>query len=372
MSQKELQRLISLTFDENPEIRKKTAKELSALDDPGALFALLELTYDKDESVKQIARKILDKKQSKKTEDLISFSEIFSTKSEEGESKERIAKDKKRKLLHPIELIFEKRLGKNSEVVKKKMMPSLERVYLKAINKSTPSVSDSERKEAVQEFLTTYLDAISDVNSISDKIEITEPVDSLEALEHVSSKASLDGAHVETIIKEVDTVTSEPNEEIGHEKFLENVPDSMFKKAYEIMMYSGGDSKLMKKEMRRMIKNTERDIKLAFKLAHDKFKENKVTKLTEIKERMRNVITDDLVIVSKETIEFKKPRSSKFALRFLVQDPQGNEGVLYLFEGRGENLSEGMKIKIHKGYVKVINDETALTIASKGSVYIVV
>lgn len=370
MSQKDLQKLISLTFDEDPDVRRKAAKSLENVDDPGALFALLELTYDKDESVKNIAKKILEKKESSRSE-LVPLSELLSFKAESKPGKkETTITDKKKKLLHPIELLFEKHLGKEkAEIVKRKMMPSLEKVYLKSLKKTTTTSSD-ERREAVQEFLTSYLDAISDVPS--EKIECEDAVDSLETLEHVSAKTSLDESKVESIINEVDSFKETYNEEKEHEKFLGSVPDSMFKKAYEIMMYSEGDSKLMKTEMKRMIKNAERDIRMAFQLAKDKFKENKITKLTDIKERMRNIITDDLTIISKEIIEFKKPRSSKFALRFLLQDPQGNEGVLYLFNGRGENLSEGMKIKIIKAYAKIINEETALTIGSSGNVYIVV
>ena len=371
-----LHKLISLTFDEDPEVRKKAAKDLSIVDDPGAIFALLELTYDKDNAVKETAKKILDEMNSKDS-GLIPLSELFPYKPAGSDIRDEKAASlsKKKRLLHPIELLFEKHLGKEkAEIVKRKMMPSLERVYLRSIKGKTKEVSYDERKEAVQEFLTTYLDAISDVPSTHEDhtVECETAVDSLEALEHISSKISLDDQKIDSIIQEADSVTEEPDEDKEHEKFLNTAPDSLFKKAYEIMMYSGGDSKLMKTEMKRMIENTERDIKMAFLLAKEKFKENKVTKLTDIKEKMRNINTDDLTIASKETIEFKKPRSSKFALRFLLKDPQENEGVLYLFNGRGENLSEGMKIKIVKGYVKIINDETALTVGKAGNVYIVV
>ncbi|MDD5022565.1 MAG: HEAT repeat domain-containing protein [Candidatus ainarchaeum sp.] len=380
MSNRDLQKLISMTFDEDPEVRKRTAKKLSILDDPGALFALIELSYDKDDSVRDTVKRILEKKQSQKTEDILSFSELFSYKEDvQSPVSEEEQSDKKKRLLHPIELIFERRLGSKSEIVKKKMMPSLEKVYLKAVSKNGPA-SETERKSAVQEFLTTYLDAISDINSssetsfiketIKEKIECRDTIDSLEALEHVSSKSSLDEEHINSILKEADELL--PNSEEEQETFLKDAPDSIFKKAYELMMYSGGDIKLMKKEMKRMMRNAERDIKLAFRLASQKFREHKLTKITEIREKMRNIYTDDLLIISKEPIEFKKPRSSTNALRILVEDPQGNEGVIYLFDGRGETLSKGMKIKIEKGYAKVINDETALTIGSSGRVYIVV
>lgn len=379
LQKKDLQRLISLTFDEDPEVRKGAAKSLEQTDDPGALFALLELTYDKEESVKETARKILEKKGSSRSE-LVPLSELLSYRPEEKDQEQEIElSDTKKKLLHPIELLFEKHLGKEkAEIVKRKMMPSLEKVYFRS--KKAKIISSDERRVAVQEFLTNYLDAISDSHpdreeedtAPESKLKCEDAVDSLEHLEQVSSGVSIDGEKAESIIKEMESIKEEYSEEKEHEKFLDNAPEGIFRKAYEIMMYSGGDIKLMKKEMRRMIKNTERDIKMAFYLAKEKFKENRITKLTDIKEKMRNIVTDDLTIISMEKVEFKKPRSSSFALRFLVTDPQENEGVLYLFDGKGEVLDKGMKIKVVKGYAKVISGETALTVGTGGNVYIVV
>jgi len=42
----DINKLVSLTFDENPEVRKKAAKSLGNLDDPAAVFALVELSYE--------------------------------------------------------------------------------------------------------------------------------------------------------------------------------------------------------------------------------------------------------------------------------------------------------------------------------------
>jgi len=413
MYRNNLERLISLTFDEDSNVRKKTALELAKVDDPGALFALLELTHDKDESVRDAAIDILEKnRKNKPKEDLMSFSELFSystnvdkkSKSKPG----KIITDKKRKLLHSIELIFERKLGKNSDLVKKKMMPSLEKAYFNALSEGKSSKREG-RREGVQKFLLNYLTLMKSSNNseiytnleaqpsnssptldTSDNLDNLDNIDnkedsnpnvqieqegSLDSLDQVSShNSSLTGGNIERALNEVlnSEVNSTDDKEHEHENFLKNVPDSLFKKAYEIMMYSGGDKSLMKKEMKRMIRLTEQDIKLAFRLAHQKFKENKITKLTDIVDKMRNITTDVLTIKSKEVVEFKKPRSTKYAVRFLLQDSNGGEGVLYLFDGKGDSLVDGLNIKIEKGYAKVINDETSLILGSRGSIYIVV
>ena len=71
-----LNELISLTFDSNPEVRRQAALELSHYDDPGANFAILELTYDKDVRVSMTAREILDKRKASQPQ-LMSFADVF-------------------------------------------------------------------------------------------------------------------------------------------------------------------------------------------------------------------------------------------------------------------------------------------------------
>ncbi len=383
-SKQELQKLISLTFDESPEVRKKAAISLSRIDDdPGAMFALVELGYDKDPSVRDVANRILDKKKTTKSE-VMSFSEIFSYKPQEQKESEDVITEKRRRILSPIERIFERKLGKEkAEIVKKKMIPTLEKVYMR--NRIEPQqkteVMETERKEALQQFLTTYLDAISDLNGSSSEIseqthleeeELThvESADSIDLLDNVSATGEARD-NVENIMKEVDSVKEETPEELDN-KFFSEAPDTLVKRAYEVMMYSGGDQKMMKKEMRRMLRSAAHDIKLAFKLAREKFQEYRIVKLSELREKMRNVTTDTLIVQTVEEVEFKKARSSTSAIRIVAEDSQGGEGVIYLFEGRGQSIEKGMQIKIEKGYVKVINGETALTISSRGNVYIVV
>ena len=149
-SKQELQKLISLTFDESPEVRKKAAISLSRIDDdPGAMFALVELGYDKDPSVRDVANRILDKKKTTKSE-VMSFSEIFSYKPQEQKESEDVITEKRRRILSPIERIFERKLGKEkAEIVKKKMIPTLEKVYMR--NRIEPQqkteVMETERKK---------------------------------------------------------------------------------------------------------------------------------------------------------------------------------------------------------------------------------
>jgi len=400
-AQGDLSKLVSLTFDESPKIRIEAAESLGKLDDPAALFALVDLSYDKEPEVRKKAQEILDKKK-KTEEEVMSFAEIFSRgkkkekeKEKEKEKKKQESLSKKEKIMSPINNLFEKRLGKEkAEKVRLKMMPTIEKLYKKSGNRGR--INEEHGKEVIQEFLTNYLEAVSGVNGDS---ETAIPQEQIEPEASVSTKVEVpetevvetiagDGTAVEqldevgTNERKLDKVSSEIMdieandfaEMKEEENFESDLPDTFFKKAYETMMLSDGDDDVMKGEMKRMIAQAQKDIKLAYKIAKDKFKQRKITDITKIKDGMRNINTDILTVVEVESMEYQKTKKQKaIAKRAIVADDEGNEGVLYLFDDRGEGLGPQMKIKIVKGYAKTFDfsGETALTISKKGNVYIV-
>ena len=396
----DLNKLISLTFDESPEVRIKAAESLEKLDDPGAVFALVELSYDKEPKVRERAENALLKKK-KEEKEVLSFAELFSQGKKQGDKKEKMTQDKKEKLLSPISAMFERRLGKEkAERVKNKMMPTIEKIYHKT--SKTPKgkkISEDSGRKVIQEFLTGYLEAISDIdheNGIDSTPEAVreqiKDIHEVEAEETVAETVpdegtAKDGAlELEEVGKEsaVDRVSADiqriENDEYiemeGEKVVMDTLPNTFFKKAYESMMVSDGDEDIMKKEMDRMLKSAEKDLKLAFKVAKKKFKEKKITNITNIKDGTRNINTDLLDVKEVENIEYVKNKRSKekaVATRIVVNDENGNEGVVYLFDGRGMPVQPGMKIKVVKGQAKTFDfsGETGLTVGKRGDVYII-
>ncbi|MEW6036384.1 MAG: HEAT repeat domain-containing protein [Candidatus Micrarchaeota archaeon] len=377
-----INKLVSLTFDENPEVRKHAARSLGEINDPAAVFALVELSFDKDPGVRETAQQYLEKK--KQTEpELMSFANIFNKKDEKAEEPEAEA-EAKEKMLRPITQIFEKRLGKEkAEMARSKLMPTIDRVYQKAHQPQGKKKDDHGRK-AMQEFLTSYLEVMSDLDRIGD---LPQPAPQAppaqaghapEAPAEPQPEGGLEG-ELEVVGKETDklgfeasTLELQEMEEIKEREEIEHLPDTFFKKAYETMMVSGGDEDVMRQEMNRMIEEARREIGLAFRLAKKRFKEMKITNITKIKDGMRNVNTELLVVKSMENIEYQKTKKQKdMAQRVLVNDEQGNEGILYFFDNRGAILQAGMRIKVVKGLAKAFSGETALTLGKKGNVYIV-
>ena len=389
--QESINRLVSLTFDENPEIRKQAAKSLGERDDPAAVFALVELSFDKDSSVRQIAQEYLDKRKHAEPE-LMSFANIFSsgTKKEDAKGNEPIPTDAKEKMLRPITQIFEKRLGKEkAEAVKSKMMPTIEKIYLKTVhNQGSKKKNDEHGRKAMQEFLTSYLEVMSDIDQIGGEAsappEAVEPIppsaepsfqpeetkeDLSSELEEVGKQTRLDN-----VSSEIATIETQEIAELKEEEEIEKLPETFFKKAYEMMMLSGGDEGIMRREMNRMLTDVKREIFLAFKLAKKKFKEVRITNITKIKDGMRNINTEVLIVKSIDSLQYHKTKKQPATLtRVLVNDETGNEGILYLFDGRGVDLKQFMRIKVVRGVAKTFDfsGETALVLGKKGHVYIV-
>jgi len=373
------------------------AQLLGKSDDPAAIFALMELAYDKDLKVKEIAQDLLDQKKKSESE-VMSFAEIFNNRNPEQpvEGESQVSFDaKKAKLLSPITRLFEKKLGKEkADQIKSKMMPAIEKVYLKSVGSAQKPDEETGRK-AMQEFLTSYLEAMSDLESIDGK-NIMEVANESNAKVIVDNPSLLPAGSIDhdlqtvgnqagefdekavlemdTLSEEISQIKAEEMASFKEENEIRSLPDTILKRAYEVAMLSEGDDDILKSEMSSMIKKATRDIRDAFGYAKKKFKSVKLTHLTKIKDGMMNINTDVLDVLSIESKEYlvkKRTGEKSIQTRVLVRDEDGAEAVLYLFDARGVNLAGGMKIKISKGYVKTISGETAITVGKRGNVYIV-
>jgi len=410
-----INKLVSLTFDESPEVRKQAAKSLGAVGDPAAVFALVELTYDKDPSVREVAQKYLEKK--KQTEpELMSFATIFSSGAKK-EDKADESSEARERVLRPITQIFERRLGKErAEAARNKMMPTIEKIYQKAHEHGGSKKKHEEAgRKVMQEFLTSYLEVMSDLDRIGDgthlvsEAQVVQPQIQEEqagepdepeiheeqptrqvaqepqaqqprapeqpnALSDQLDEVGKQSGELDKVSTEIASLETQEMEELKERQEIEHLPDTFFKKAYETMMLSGGDEDVMHQEMERMATEAKKEIGLAFRLAKSRFKELNVTNITKIRDGMRNINTDLLVVKSSESMEYQKTKKVKAMLtRVVVNDEAGNEGIIYLFEDRGTTIRPAMRIKVVKGQAKVFDfsKETALTVGKKGNVYIV-
>ncbi|MCP4646874.1 MAG: HEAT repeat domain-containing protein [bacterium] len=391
-----LHELISLTFDSDPHVRKQAAVELAKYDAPGAMFALVELTYDKDRGVRETVSKLLEELKANNSEpELMSFAEVFrkgkngeKKKEEEKEPEEKKVESVKEKMLRPIEKMFEKKLGKEkAEEMKKRMMPTIEKMYIKAM-KTEGEGENGESTKAVQEMLSGYLDVVAGSEELKEGVEEEEEDKEVgqqslaDELGLVSSKE----VKPEAIFKEVEVGALEDEAALmdiptPEEKWMLEKPEgesasgqTVFKLAFDTMMASKGDEKVMKKAMKKMLKNTEDQIKMAFDVAKKRYTEVNITNITELKSGMKNISTGTLYVKNMEHKDYQRTKTKKDTFtRIVVADQEGNEGVVYLFEQRGAPIRPGMKLKIEKGFAKTYDwsGETAMTVSKKGKIYII-
>jgi hypothetical protein len=364
-----LEKYISLTFDEDPKVRKMAAEKLANIDDPAATFALLELCYDKNEEVREVARKALNIHKPG-IHETVSLSDIFSSQQEQ-EKKQNI--DDEEQTMLNIEKLFDKKLGKDATDIKKKMLPTIKKLLFNAAKANADST--------LQEMLPQYLDIVSKIKKINESEEknrVEERKEEVERNEQIESDESeIDeigsGIKEGRIAKEVEEVMNIDGIDEEPIKLVDDnsIPSHILK----VFMLSGGDEQVLNQEIKRIRKKFEEELEIAVRLAKKRFKKHNITKLSELKDGMRNVNTSILLVkdVKRGTYQKSKRKIEQY-LRILVEDESGAEGVVYLFGGRGKEILPGMKIKVEKGIVKTFSfsGETAIAVPKKGYIYIVV
>ncbi len=383
-----LHELISLTFDSEPKVRKQAAIELAKYDAPGAMFALVELTYDRNKGVQETARELLEELKGRSGPELMSFAEVFS-KGENGEKKDEPEKKTqetaKEKMLAPIEKLFEKKLGKEKgEVMKKRMMPTIEKMYLRAMKEEGGEKKISAGGEkAVQEMLSGYLDMVAGSEENMSGAEEKEL-----GQQSLADELGLVGTKElkpEAVFKEAEVGALEDESQVdvepsAEERWMAEKADeetagtTVFRLAFDTMMASKGNEKVMQKAMKKMLKNTEGQIKMAFDVAKNRYKELNITDITAIRSGMRNINTGTLYVKFMEHKDYQRTKTKKDTFtRLVVADQGGNEGVIYLFDERGNPIKPGMRLKVEKGFAKTYDwsGETAVTVSKKGSIYII-
>ncbi|MFH1094812.1 MAG: HEAT repeat domain-containing protein [Candidatus Micrarchaeota archaeon] len=135
-----IDRLVSLTYDADPLVRKKATIELSRIDDPRAIFALLELSADKDQQIKELALAGLGNFKEEK-EAIVDLEKIFEAKAE-GKASEQDIEATKSKMMPSIEKIFSKH-----KASKDRLMPSIEKLFTWMNSGGSRGVVSPPRKE---------------------------------------------------------------------------------------------------------------------------------------------------------------------------------------------------------------------------------
>jgi hypothetical protein len=376
--QKEVARLISLTFDSNPKVRIATARKLAEINDPGATLAMLELASDRNKEVAKTANEGLAKMREHKP-DMLPLTELFKGvdlsggKKEEPEPKAMLEEEMKlkEKMLDPLQKEFEKSMGKEKA---EQLKPKLFELAFMHKDKSTfqnllthvmnlyGAQKEEKHEEKEQKHEAPKHEAQKQEEPKKEDIGLAEAG----FAEPSAEAAGLIGREAEDMTK--DSLFTEEEK-----KVIEEGEPSIIKMAYDSMMISD-DETLIEHQRDTLKKFLDHQVDVAFKLARRNFKEVKVTDISNIKDGWKNITTDYLLVKKVEHKQYDRTKNAReIYTRLTVVDPDGKEGIIYLFENRGSLIKEGMSIRLEKAKSKTFkfSGETVLTVDKRGKAYAV-
>ncbi len=321
---KELDRLISLSFDEDPEVRKQAAQELAKYPDIGALLALLELSRDKDPEVAKIAREKADQ-----------LKEVLKTQQEIQEISSIIAKyqqsapEQETEEIKVLEDVLEKSqlTDEKKQIIKEKVQTKEERhTFLDMLKNILPTTSSKEETQELTD---------EDTNLILKELE------QLEKEYKIYEKAMI----------------------------FNDIKPTFLRLLYDALYIHRGNEKAVEKEFKLIKAFVEKELNLlyeAFKRYHLK---KGVVDISKIKDKMRGIDTGDLIIKRIEVREVKQGRKKMKLAMIYVEDFEGKEGVIYIDSERAKFLTPGMKVKVKNGIGKTFKStgETVIYIGKISS-----
>ncbi|MCD6549423.1 HEAT repeat domain-containing protein [Candidatus Micrarchaeota archaeon] len=408
METNDIEKWFKLTYDEDPKVRLRAAKELAKYpDSPLSIFALFELSYDKDEKVKEFAVRTLKelKLRSNGDEDnKYSLSNLLAH--EKGETDhdreliERRAEKIKEQLMPAIESYYFQNLSKEEvERVKSMVMPSLEKLFERlAVLELT---GDREQAERLRKFVTGQEKGTDRVEGKGSEKESGEPKPSVgdkstlpdrrsqptlfELVEEDEDqlpeeyKEYLDVmSQIERIVpispskKSVTPPQVHPHPSPSRNKNLSEDPvmDYLIGQAMTVYSLPQTSPSMVKREMKRLIKEMELKVKSAFDIAKHKFKHREIKSLADLKDGMSNVYTGDLKVTLVEDKSFKLNKRTVHRIRLEVEDQYGNTFPVYLKGSKGRGIYEGDTIRFEGASVQTFpaTGETVLVIDKKGKV----
>lgn len=342
-------KLVSLTYDSSPKVRAKAALALERVDDPRAVFALLELTADKEKEVNKTAREILDRVKGRYNDALVSLEKLFAetVKAAEKEEEQDYSEIKK-KLMPSLEKLFSRVDKKKAKRIREKLMPSLEKLFS---GKGKRFVTVEEREERPA--------ALAEATVI-----MRDPLSGLEHVPHSINEEEDEGADV--LEKDVEEKHEIPSSVVFKDR------QSIFERAEQLASNPEVTDSMLKVEEKRIVGALKKEVSLAFKVAKRKARGNRVKGLLYIKDGMSNISTQDVTAGSVESISYKKGRRRIYMFRIVLVDESG-KFPLYLSKIRGKGILEGDTVRLENAYVdpSPVADENALFIARRGKVFVV-
>lgn len=370
-----IDKLVSLTYDSNSDVRMRAAEELGKIDDPRSIFALLELSSDRDQSVKEKAHECLERfsKQEEK-QAIVDLEKVFEAKHEGKQPAEEMSATRQ-KMLPSIEKLF----SHKDPQLKARLLPSLLEKYFSTTHSQPPAASsqivpssqgkapalsvqptsdNSEEEDSEDEEISG--EATHGLEQIGEEVEekpqlvpqpsrrLTPEEQAAEAVafplpEALRRKTASPISEIESMLPETPA-----NEMEEADKAISLHPNriAFYEWAYSLAVDPKMTASKIRSEEKRLITQLKKDVELAFRLAIERAKTNGIESLSGIKVGMRKVATFPLLVTEVREANIPSGKKQIPAMRISLSD--GKSTVpLYLDLHRANGIAMGDHVSLH-------------------------
>jgi hypothetical protein len=360
-----IDRLVAQAFDSDPKVRLRVAQELGKIDDPRAIFALIELSSDKEEAVKNAAQVGLGQRKEEQ-EEIVSLGKLLSERKVVQQAPAASPPPEVRQNMMPtIERLFAHVEPKKRDAVRRKLLPSLQKLFgfsaeeldpLKGIDKITPQVSSAP----VQ------------VEMVEKPKEEPQNAANFPFGKHAEPQRAEKEDLVSIDEEDREVVGGEAGEsEEAHEAEEYAVRHRhLFDLAYKLATTPGMGKSELKREQNRMVTGFKKEVEAAFKLASLKASEEGLATFSGLKPGMKKLSFAALPIASISDIAYG-PKKKPYA-RISLWDQKKEVAVLVPRE-RAAGISAADKIALKRVSCDFLveTNQVVLVVGSKSELVVI-
>lgn len=362
--------LVARAFDSDPKVRLKVAQELGSIDDPRAIFALIELSSDKEEPVKEAAQRSLGNFKEESAE-IVSLEKLMAERKVVHQQPVAPAPaasyGTSQRMAPTIERLFAHYEPKKRESVKRRLFPSLQKLFGFSKQELDP-LQDIEKIAHAPTPASQVVEVMGKEDIPSENAPNFPFGQKKEAAPKPSDLVEMDEADAEMVSQ---PVSHGEEREASEEETEEEAPQNKyFALAYRLASTPGMGKTELKAEQNRLISNFKKEVEIAFKVAFARAKEGGFASLENLKPGMKNLNFSEMPIASIMEIQYgakKKPY-----LRISIWDGKKETPVLVPKErGSGILVSDRLELKKVDVDFLVERNETVLVASKKSKVIVV-
>lgn len=367
-----IDKLVAQAFDADPQVRLKVAVSLARIDDPRAIFALIELSSDKEEQVKEAAQRALGSFKEEQAE-IVSLEKILAErKAPQPQAAAPAQPEARANMMPTIEKLFAHYEPKKRESVKRKLLPSLQKLFgfkpeeldpLRGIDKISPQVSSAPVQVVVREEKKEEIPRENAPNFPFGRKEDKQ-------VQRVELSEEAEKSDLVPIGEESEVVSAGEEEEEVHEAEEYALRHQrLFELAYNLATTPGMGKSELKREQNRMITGFKKEVESAFRLAQMRAHEEGLSTLTGLKPGMKNLSFSEMQISAISEVAYGARR--KPYARIMLFDGK-KEIALLVPKERAAGISVTDKLSPKKVAVDFIVEKNEVVLLATGKSQLVV